>query len=68
MSAAFPRNTATLINFGLETVVSVLVSTVHARAYRTMNEKFSILQEVELGAVLKISSSIYGNICQQNTN
>ena len=32
---------------------------IHARAYCTMNEKFSILHEAKLGAVLKISSSLY---------
>ena len=30
---------------------------IHARAYCTMNEKFSILHEAKLSAVLKISSS-----------
>ena len=33
---------------------------IHALAYRTMNEKFPILHEAELSAVLKISSSLYG--------
>ena len=34
---------------------------IHARAYCTMNEKFSILHEAKLSAaVLKISSSLYG--------
>ena len=33
---------------------------IHARAYRTMNEKFAILHEAKLSAVLKISSSLYG--------
>ena len=32
---------------------------IHAHAYCTMNLKFSILQEVKLSAVLKISSSLY---------
>ena len=32
---------------------------IHARAYCTMNEKFSILHEAKLSAVLKISSSLY---------
>ena len=32
---------------------------IHARAYCTMNAKFSILHEVKLSAVLKISSSLY---------
>ena len=32
---------------------------IQARAYCTMNEKFSILHEVKLSAVLKISSSLY---------
>ena len=32
---------------------------VHALAYCTMNEKFSILHEAKLSAVLKISSSLY---------
>ena len=31
----------------------------HARAYRTMNEKFAILHEAKLSAVLQISSSLY---------
>ena len=47
-------------NYGLETVASVLFSMkIHARAYCTMNEKFSILHEAKLSAVLKISSSLY---------
>ena len=29
--------------------------------YNLMNEKFSILHEAKLSAVLKISSSLYGN-------
>ena len=33
---------------------------IHARAHCTMNEKFSILHEAKLSAVLKISSSLYG--------
>ena len=32
---------------------------IHASAYCTMNEKFSILHEEKLSAVLKISSSLY---------
>ena len=32
---------------------------IHARAYCTMNENFSILHEAKLSAVLKISSSLY---------
>ena len=32
---------------------------IHARAYCKMNEKFSILHEAKLSAVLKISSSLY---------
>ena len=32
---------------------------IHARAYCTMNEKFSILHEAKLSAVLQISSSLY---------
>ena len=32
---------------------------IHARAYCAMNEKFSILHEAKLSAVLKISSSLY---------
>ena len=52
------------INYGLETVVSVLFSNtrfqIHAHAYNTMHEKFSILHEAKLSAVLKISSSLYG--------
>ena len=32
---------------------------IHTRAYCTMNEKFSILHEAKLSAVLKISSSLY---------
>ena len=32
---------------------------IHARAYCTMNEKFSILHGAKLSAVLKISSSLY---------
>ena len=32
---------------------------IHARAYCTMNEKFSILHSASLRAVLKISSSLY---------
>ena len=32
---------------------------IHARAYYIMNEKFSILHEVNLSVVLKISSSLY---------
>ena len=32
---------------------------IHARAYCTMNEKFSILHEAKLSAVFKISSSLY---------
>ena len=32
---------------------------IHARAYCTMNEKFSILHETKLSAVLNISSSLY---------
>ena len=32
---------------------------IHARAYCTVNEKFSILHEAKLSAVLKISSSLY---------
>ena len=31
---------------------------IHARAYCTMNERFSILHEAKLSAVLKISSSL----------
>ena len=31
---------------------------IHARAYCTMNEKFSILHEAKLSAVLKISSTV----------
>ena len=42
---------------------------IHAHAYCTMNEKFSILHEAKLSAVLKISSSLYskqaaGNFCR----
>ena len=33
---------------------------IHARAYRTMNKKFSILHKAKLGVVLKISHSLYG--------
>ena len=33
---------------------------IHARADRTMNERFSMLYEVQPSAVLKISSSLYG--------
>ena len=44
--------------YGLETVVSVLFSNTRTR-YCTMNEKFSILHEAKLSAVLKISSSLY---------
>ncbi len=33
---------------------------IHARADCTMNEKFSILSEAKSSAVLKISSSLYG--------
>ena len=32
---------------------------IHASAYCTMNEKFSILHEAKLSAVLKILSSLY---------
>ena len=32
---------------------------IHALAYCTMNEKFSILHEAKLSAVLKISRSLY---------
>ena len=32
---------------------------IHAHAYCTMNEKFSIPHEAKLSAVLKISSSLY---------
>ena len=32
---------------------------INARAYCTMNEKFSILHEAKLSVVLKISSSLY---------
>ena len=32
---------------------------IHARAYCTMNEKFSIQHEAKLSAVMKISSSLY---------
>ena len=32
---------------------------IHARAYCTRNEKFSILHEAKLSTVLKISSSLY---------
>ena len=32
---------------------------IHARAYRTMNEKFSILHEEKLSAVVKTFSSLY---------
>ena len=32
---------------------------IHALAYHTMNEKFSILHEAKLSAVLKISRSLY---------
>ena len=57
----FNRNsTAKLNNYVLETVVSVLFCfQIHARAYCTMNEKFSILHEAKLSAVLKIWSLLY---------
>ena len=32
---------------------------IYARAYRTMNEKFPIVHEAKLSAVLKISSSLF---------
>ena len=32
---------------------------IHARAYCTMKEKFSVLHEAKLSAVLKISRSLY---------
>ena len=56
LTRVVPRLRRTL--YGLETVVSVLFSNI-ARAYCTMNEKFSILHEAKLSAVLKISSSLY---------
>ena len=44
---------------------------IHAHAYNTMHEKFSILHKAKLIAVLKISSSLYGRqvrVFENNTN
>ena len=41
---------------------------IHARAYCTMNEKFSILHEAKLSAVLKILSLLYSKQVRVSEN